>query len=354
MSESVQFHSLTVSSLEVLTDEAVAITFKVPSELGDTFRHEPGQHVIVRAEIDGADIRRSYSICSVPNSESVTIGVKRLPGGAFSTFATTRLAVGDTLELASPVGDFTIPPPSSPRHIVGIAAGSGITPILSIVSTLLEAESESQATIVFGNRAGNSVMFVEALEAIKNRFPDRFQLINVFSREDGLPLFTGRLTKAKLQEIFAELVDPTWVDEWFLCGPYEMVMDSQAALTEAGVDPASIHDELFFAGPATDLPSPVADDELGAVELTITLAGRTTTTRMRPSDSILDAALATRHELPFSCKGGMCATCKGKVIEGEATMDKNYALTDAEVTEGFVLTCQSHPIGSSITVDYDA
>lgn len=353
-STSVQFHDLTVDAIEVLTDDAVAIRFQVPLELGDTFRHEAGQHVTIRADIDGSDVRRSYSICSSPNGEFFTIGVKRLSGGAFSTFATTRLAEGDSLGVAPPVGEFTVPPASAARHLVGIAAGSGITPILSIVSTLLEEESQSRATIILGNQSGSSVMFVEALEGIKNLYPDRFQLINVFSREDGLPLFTGRLTAQKLEEIFDKLVDTKSVNEWFLCGPYEMVMDAQAALTGAGVEPSAVHDELFFAGPATDLPLPVTTDELGTVELTITLGGRTTTTRMRPTDSVLEAALSTRHELPFSCKGGMCATCKGKVVVGEATMDKNYALTDVEVADGFVLTCQSHPVGERIAVDYDA
>lgn len=354
---SVEFHPLRVTEVSPETDDAVSITFDVPPDLAGTFRYLPGQHVTVRAEIDGQDVRRSYSICANANSGKLRIGVKRLPGGAFSTFATTALSAGDTLEVMPPVGDFTITPdPGAAKHYAAVAAGSGITPVLSLISTTLETEPLSRWTLVFGNREARSVMFLEELEGLKDRYPDRFQLVNVLSREDiGLPLFHGRIDEQKLRDLFTTLVPPDTVDEWFLCGPYEMVVTARRLLEEQeGVPPETVHDELFFAGPLDPAALPVEpEDSSGAVELGFILEGRMSSTRMEPSTAILDAALRVRHELPYSCKGGMCASCKARIIEGEAVMDKNYALTDSEVEAGFVLTCQAHPAGDRIVVDFD-
>ena len=351
----VVFHDLSVALIEQLTDDSVAITFEVPEELRTEFSYSPGQHVTVRADVGGDDVRRSYSICANAQTGVLRIGVKRLEGGAFSTFATRTLQPGDRLGVMTPIGDFTLAcDPMAANRYAAIVAGSGITPVLSMVSTSLAVEPQSRWTVVYGNRNAASVMFLDELEGLKDRYPSRLQLIHVLSREDtGLPLTSGRIDGQKLADLFATLVPPSTVDRWFLCGPYEMVTQAHAALESAGVMPDRVSDELFFAGPAPAAPPPPPKDEPGTVELTVTLDGRSTTTRMRPDTSVLDAAMAVRPDLPFSCKGGMCATCKAKVTDGGVTMVKNHALIDSDLESGFVLTCQSHPVGDRLAVDFD-
>ena len=347
------FHRLRVTEVTTLTDEAVVVTFDVPPELARDFAYAAGQHVTVRAEVDGADVRRSYSICSNANTGKLRIGVKRLPGGAFSTWATTHLRAGAELDVMPPVGEFIVDP--RPRHYGAVTAGSGITPVLSLVSTTLEAEPRCRWTVIFGNRSADQIMFLDELEGLKDRYPDRLHLIHVLSREEGvMPLFTGRIDEAKLTELLDDVVSPAAPSEWFLCGPYEMVMAARAVLETRGVPAEFIHDELFFAGPLDESslpPEPL--EHAGTVELSVILDGRSTTTRMLPETSVLDAALRIRAELPFSCKGGMCASCKARVVEGEVRMDKNWALVDYELAAGFVLTCQSHPTSDRLVVDYD-
>lgn len=355
MSELV-FHSLRVIEVASLTDDAVAVTFDVPSELGDAFSYLPGQHVTLRAFIDGEDVRRSYSICSNANASKLRVGIKRLAGGAFSTYATSRLKSGDTLDVMAPVGEFTIEPdPVGSAHRVAIVAGSGITPVLSLMSTTLESESASVWTLLYGNKTANSVMFLEELEGLKDRYSDRVQLFHLLSREGSdLPFLSGRIDAEKITTVYRHLVQGERVAGWYLCGPYEMVMMAQETLAHLGVSEEDIYDELFFAGPvdpSTLPPEPPVGE--GTVDLTVILDGRAVDTRMTPDTSILDAALRVRSELPFSCKGGMCATCKGRIEEGEVTMDKNYALIDSEVEAGYVLTCQSHPVTDRIVVRYD-
>ena len=355
MATAVEFHPLRVATVDRLTDEAVAVTFEVPDDLADSFSYLPGQHVTVRKDIDGRDVRRSYSICANANRQTLRVGIKRLDGGVFSTWANTSLREGDVLEVTPPVGEFTIEPdPSVARHYAAIVAGSGITPVLSQVSTVLESEPSSRWTVIYGNRAARTVMFLDELEGLKDKYPDRLQIVHVLSREDpGLDLFAGRLDREKLTQLFDSVIEAASVDRWFLCGPYEMVMGARALLEERGVASEDIADELFFAGPPTAPPEPPAEDEEGTVALTVVLDGRASEVRMRPETTVLDAAMSVRSELPYSCKGGMCATCKAKVIEGEVTMEKNYALVATDLEQGFVLTCQSHPVGDRLTVDYD-
>lgn len=352
---SVEFHPLRVVEVEPLTEDAVAVTFDVPDHLEEAFRYLPGQHVTIRAEVDGADVRRSYSICANANTGKLRVGVKRLEGGVFSTWATAGLRAGDLLEVMPPVGEFVIEPdPGTARHYAAIAAGSGITPVLSLVSTTLEAEPNSRWTLIYGNRSANSIMFFDEVEGLKDRYPDRLHLIHVLSREQPeLDLYAGRIDADKLDRFFSTVVDAETVDEWFLCGPYEMVMSARATLTGRGVEGAHIHDELFFAGPVDPSTQVEPQEAEGSVELSITLGGRTTKTRMDPEISVLDAALRVRSELPFSCKGGMCASCKARLVEGDVDMDKNYALVDSELEAGYILTCQSHPLGARVAVDYD-
>jgi ring-1,2-phenylacetyl-CoA epoxidase subunit PaaE len=352
---SLDFHPLRVLEVSPLTDDAVAVTFGVPPELTEAFRYLPGQHMTLRAMIDGRDVRRSYSICSNANDGKLRVGIKRLPGGAFSTYATSALAAGDVIDAMPPVGEFSIvPDPTTARHRVAIAAGSGITPVVSLISTTLESELRSSWTLLFGNRTANTVMFLEELEGLKDRFPDRFQMFHLFSREGAdLPLLAGRIDDEKLRAVHRLLAGRA-VDGWYLCGPYDMVMTARETLSSLGVEPDLIHDELFFAGPLdpSTLPPEPSPGE-GSVELRVILDGRAVETRMSADTSILDAALRVRSELPFSCKGGMCASCKGRIEEGAVRMDKNYALIDSEVDAGYVLTCQSHPVSDRVVVRYD-
>ncbi|MEX1004126.1 MAG: 1,2-phenylacetyl-CoA epoxidase subunit PaaE [Acidimicrobiia bacterium] len=355
MTTGVQFHPLTVASVDPLTDESVAVTFDVPDHLREAFRYLPGQHVTVRKEIDGHDVRRSYSICANANVGTLRVGIKRLTGGAFSTWATTGLEAGDVIDVTPPGGEFTIDSTTDwGHHHCAIVAGSGITPVLSLVSTTLDSDPASYWTVIYGNRAARTVMFLDELEGLKDRYPDRLQIVHVLSREDpGLDLFAGRIDAAKLQSLFAGVVDAERIDRWFLCGPYEMVTGARQLLIERGVAPEHVRDELFFAGPPVTPPAPPPIDEEGTVRLTVILDGRASEVQMRPETSVLDAAMSVRSELPYSCKGGMCATCKAKVIEGDVRMDKNYALVDSDLAQRFVLTCQSHPTSDRLVVDYD-
>ena len=350
------FHELRVVEVSPLTDDSVAVTFDVPDDLRSRFDYLPGQHVTVRSEVDGEDVRRSYSICAPAGSGKLRVGIKRLPRGAFSSFACSDLEAGDTLEVMSPVGEFTIDiDPTRARKAVAIVAGSGITPVLSLIATSLEQEPQSSWTLIYGNRTANSVMFLDELEGLKDRFHPRFQMFHILSREGSdVPLLSGRIDAEKIKTIHDHLLGSRPVDGWYLCGPYDMVMMAKETLADLGVDAERIHDELFFAGPldpSTLPPEPPPGE--GSVDLTVILDGRAVDTRMTPETSILDAALRVRTELPFSCKGGMCATCKGRIEQGEVEMDKNYALVDSEVDAGYVLTCQAHPVTDRVVVRFD-
>ncbi len=347
-----EFHPLEVTEVTELTDDAVAISLEVPGELRDVFRYLPGQHMVFRAFIDGVDVRRSYSICSNANQGKLRIGVKRLEDGAFSTFATTRLRAGDILEAMAPIGDFVIEADAEvSAHRCAIVAGSGITPVLSLVSTTLEKEPGSRWTIIFGNRRATSVMFLDEVEGLKDRYGSRLHLIHVLSQEETVPLLTGRIDEERLRALFATLVDFGSVDEWFLCGPYEMVTAARSFIEHHGADPQSVHDELFFSGPIDVVRAPVSHS--GSTEMIFTLDGRESSVRLDPETSLLDAALSVRPELPYSCRGGMCASCKAKVTEGEVEMTRNFALVEEDLSRGFTLTCQAHPRSDRVVVDFD-
>lgn len=347
-----EFHRLTVTEVAPLTEDAVAIAFDTPESAGDSFRYLPGQHMVLRAMIDGEDVRRSYSICSNANQGKLRVGVKRLDGGAFSTYATTKLKAGDTIEAMPPIGEFVIEPDAATaRHRCAMVAGSGITPVLSLVATTLESEPRSRWTLVCGNRRASSVMFLDEIEGLKDRYGSRLHLIHVLSQEETVPLLSGRIDGERLAGLFSALIDFGSVDEWFLCGPYDMVMTVRAFLEAHGAPADRLHDELFFAGPTPTTPG--VPNLTGSVEFDFTLDGRASTVRLDPEQSLLDAALAVRPELPYSCKGGMCASCKALVIEGDVEMDKNYALTADDLDRRFTLTCQSHPISDRVVVDFD-
>jgi ring-1,2-phenylacetyl-CoA epoxidase subunit PaaE len=361
------FHRLPVTALDRLTDDALAITFAVPEELRDVYAFQAGQHATVR--LPGGDpaepeVRRSYSICSTPRELAeagrLRIGVKELPDGAFSRYAARELAAGDEVDVMPPLGRFTTGlDPHRARRYVGIVAGSGITPVLSLVATALAVEPESRFTLLYGNRYARSVMFAEELSDLKDRWPQRLQLVHVLSREPGdAELLSGRIDAQRLPRLLDTFV-PAGVDEWFLCGPYGMVLDARAVLSGRGVPDRSVHTELFHVSEEPPepprrprAPEPAAED--GGAALTVLLDGRASQVTMRPDERVLDAALRVRGELPYSCRGGVCSTCRAKLVDGEVTMARNWALEPEELAAGYVLTCQSTPVTDHLTVDYDA
>ncbi len=351
----VEFHPLNVASVEALTDDSVAVSFDIPVDLADTFTHIPGQHVVIRADVDGEDLRRSYSICSLPGEDRLTVGIKRIPQGAFSSYATSELEAGDTLEVMAPIGEFTkAADPAIANRYVAIAAGSGITPILSIVGSILDVEPGSHVTLLYGNRTSQSIMFIEELESLKNRFATRLQVLHILSREPHqVPLFQGRIDDEKLRLLADSLIDTDEVDGWYLCGPLDMVETATATLASLGVAEDRVHSELFFDERIEELPE-AEPDGADLVSVSVTIDGRTSLVKAdRNGPSLLDYARSVRAEVPFACKGGMCATCKASVTNGEVTMTKNYALTPEEVEAGFVLTCQSHPVTDEVALDFD-
>lgn len=347
------FHPLRVAAIDELTDDAVSLTFEVPPELAEDFVFAAGQHLSIRG---GDDVRRSYSICSPPSSRVLRIGVKRLPGGAFSEGVVERLRVGDELEVMTPAGRFTPQlDPEARRTHVAIAAGSGITPVLSILAAILEGEPGSSVTLVYANRTHRSVMFLDEVHDLKDRFPARLQVVHVLSREaQDVELLSGRLDGERLRRILAALV-PGEVDQWYLCGPQQMVVELRATLDDLGVPGAHVHAELFHADPVPRAPvESLAGAPAGAARVSIRLDGRTSTLDLRPDDvAVLEAALRVRSDLPFACKGGVCGTCRARLVAGTVAMDANYALEPDEIERGYVLTCQSHPTSEQVELDFD-
>nr|WP_205808964.1 1,2-phenylacetyl-CoA epoxidase subunit PaaE [Micromonospora sp. HNM0581] len=363
------FHPLPVVAVDRLTADAVAITFAVPEELRETFAFRAGQHLTVRLPsaavvADGAggavpDVRRSYSICSTPAELArhgrLRIGVREIPGGSFSGYACGVLRHGDTIEVLPPLGHFTTDfAPNRARRYGAVVAGSGITAVLSLVATALAVEPASTFTLVYGNRTAGSVMFAEELADLKDRHPTRMHLVHVLSREQGdSPLLSGRIDAERLGRLLDTIVLGDAVEEWFLCGPYPMVVDARTVLTGRGVAESALHTELFHV----DAPPPPVrrdDDVSGGTDVTIMLDGRSSSFTMRRDERVLDAALKVRGELPYACKGGVCSTCRAKVVAGEVEMARNYALEPDEVDAGYVLTCQSSPLTDTVSIDYDA
>ncbi len=354
------FHPLTIASIDPVTEDSVAITFDVPEHLRDDYAFTQGQHLTIRTELAGDDVRRNYSICSPVSSGVLRVAVKRLPGGAFSEHALDVLKPGDVLEVMTPSGRFfTELDPEHEKHYVCIAAGSGITPVLSIVATTLETEPGSQVTLLYANRTHKTVMFLEEVEDLKDRYRERFHLVHVLSREpQEVDLFSGRLDADRLRRIVDTVLPVDTVDEWFLCGPFEMVSSLRSMLVAAGVSKKAVHAEVFHvesAPPVRRTPHPGDAAPEGGAEVTITLDGRTSSFRLAADGpSVLEAALAVRADAPFACKGGVCGTCRAKVVQGSVEMDTNWALEPDEVEKGYVLTCQSHPTSDTVVVDYDA
>jgi ring-1,2-phenylacetyl-CoA epoxidase subunit PaaE len=360
------FETLTVADVRRETEDAVSIRFQVPDALKETFRYQPGQYLTLRTEIAGQDVRRSYSICSGLKDDELRVAVKRVPDGVFSAYANDALKPGDTLQVMPPEGRFTAPIDAArPKRYLMIAAGSGITPVLSLAKSYLSEEPESAVTLVYGNRKAASILFLEELQALKDVHPTRFSLIHILSRQPReVPILNGRIDREKCAQLFAGPVDPGEADEIFLCGPQGMIEDCQAALTDAGVAAERIHVELFTpadGGAAALKAREERAESLSAEErekqrrVTLIFDGIESELGVASDGpAILDAAMETRADIPYSCKGGMCCTCRCKVLEGEVAMDVNYALTPEEVEAGFVLACQSHPMSDRVVLDFDA
>jgi ring-1,2-phenylacetyl-CoA epoxidase subunit PaaE len=344
------FYPLVVAGVEPLTDDSAAITFTVPPELAETFAFAAGQSLTIRR----GDQRRSYSICA-PAGAVPRIGVREVPGGAVSQWLVRQVKAGDTLEVQAPGGRFT-PDLSQPGRHVLIAAGSGITPMMSIAASVLAADDKSTVTLLYGNRRSGTVMFADEVADLKDAYPVRMRIIHVLSREPReAQLYSGRLDRERLARLLPVTVSVAAVDHWWLCGPVGMVTAAIEVLTSLGVGAERIHRELFWVG--DDPPLTATHDEPPAGDgstVTVTLDGRTSTLTLPPGTPILDGAQKIRPDLPFACKGGVCGTCRAKVIRGEAAMRRNYALEQDEVAAGYVLTCQAIPACDDVAVDYDA
>lgn len=354
------FHQLVVSEVAPLTEDAVTITFEVPEELATAYRHTQGQHVALLCPVAGDEVRRNYSICTPPSSGVLRVAVKRLPGGVFSTWAHTQARPGDSISVMTPVGRFgTALDPARAGRYAAVAAGSGITPVLSIVAATLEVERSSTFTLVYQNRTSASIMFLEELADLKDRYPERLEVIHVLSREEqGAEILHGRLDAAKLGRLLDTLVPPERVDEWFLCGPAAMIEEARSTLLGRGVDPARVHRELFHSeAPAGSRPrsrpaeAPGAE---GAHRVTVRLDGRSSTVTLGPGEGpILDAALRVRADAPFACRDGVCGTCRARLVEGKVEMDHADALEETEREAGFVLACQAYPLSETVVLDFD-
>ncbi len=347
------FHTLTVAEVRRLCDDAAAVTFDVPDELKDSYDFAAGQSLTLRRTVGGVEERRSYSICA-PVGERPRVGVREVPGGLFSRWLVREVRPGTRIDVQTPTGRFRADPAAGGRHLC-VAAGSGITPMLSIAASVLAGSPAAQVTLLYGNRRAGTVMFAEELADLKDRYGARFELVHVLSREPrDVELFSGRLDPDRLRRLVAALVPLDAVDHVWLCGPLEMVTGARDVLVELGVEPARIHRELFYVD---EPPPPLRREEAARGDtsaVTLTLEGRTGTAPLPKDMPILDGAQATRSDLPFACKGGVCGTCRALVTAGEVDMRRNYALDEAETAAGFVLTCQSYPVSDEVAVDFDA
>ena len=355
------FHPLRVKAIEPDTAEAVIVSFEVPTDLQEVFGFTQGQYLTLRKDIDGQDLRRSYSICAGLDDGELRVGVRKVRGGVFSNWINANLHPGDTLQVMAPQGRFFVPiEPSSARHHVGIAGGSGITPILSIMKTVLAREPRSRFTLIYGNRQLQSTMFKEEIEDLKNRYMTRLVLQHVFSDEHtDSPLGFGVMNREKIGEFLQGVVPAAQIDHVYVCGPFQMNDEAEAALLAAGVPEDRIHIERFGVAlpSATQVGAVVHEAQPGDAKqsrITIVRDGlqrEITFTEGQPS--ILDAASAAGLEVPFSCTSGVCGTCRAQCVDGEVRMERNFALDKNEVAAGFVLTCQAHPLTESVTLSFD-
>ena len=352
------FHKLQVKDIDKCTDDCAVVSFDVPEDLHDIFAFKQGQYLTLETKINGEDVRRSYSLCSSPLDQEWKVGIKKIENGKFSSFANDVLSVGDTIEVMPPNGRFFVElDPDAERHFIAFAAGSGITPILSIIKTHLLAEPKSKFTLFYVNKTVGSIILKEELESLKNKFMDRFEIFYFLTKQKrNISFLNGRLDTEKMDTIFESICELGQVDHFFSCGPEPMILMVRDYLTEKGVDKSKIHFELFNTSGAQSAHSESIKKQFKGKTSNITIheGGKSFSFEMEQgSNNILDEALNNSADLPFACKGGVCATCKAKVVEGEVDMEVHYGLEDDEVENGFVLTCQCIPVSDTVVVDFD-
>jgi ring-1,2-phenylacetyl-CoA epoxidase subunit PaaE len=352
-----RFHRLAVDDLRRETADAVSLTFAIPKDLAGDYSFSPGQYLTLRTTMDGEEVRRSYSICSGPDDDELRIAVKKVDGGAFSSWAADELKAGDQLDVMTPTGRFGVAAaPDEARTYAGFAAGSGITPVLSIVKGALAREPNSRFFLFYGNRSTAGMLFREALEELKDRFIDRLSVFYVISGEEqDIPILHGRLDAEKVRVLLRALVPAAQVDHVFICGPTGMSEEVEATCRELGIDEARIHVERFVSefGGKPRAKKPVPADAPPKATAALIIDGKRREIPVVEGEAILDAALRAGVDLPFACKGGMCSTCRAKLVEGKAEMEVNYSLEPWELKAGFILTCQARPCSERVVVDYD-
>ncbi len=356
----IEFHRLKIADVRCETPDAVSIAFAVPANLRAAYEFQPGQHLTLRTDRNGEDIRRSYSICTGLDDGELRVAIKKVEGGAFSTLCNELFKPGDEIDVMTPQGRFGLAPdPSAARNYLAIVAGSGITPILSLLRSILAREPKSRFALIYGNRSTPDIIFKEALEDLKDRFVDRFVVHHVLSREQqDFALFNGRIDGGKIATLLKSFAAPSDIDHAFLCGPGGLIEEGKRALLDLGVPGERIHAEYFSTDGLPVTPRPLAsgkqaDDQPAIAIAHVTFDGSAYDLPVRQGETIIDAGLRAGLELPFSCRGGMCCTCRAKLVSGEVRMDTNYSLEPWEMQAGFVLTCQSHPLTKEVTVDYD-
>jgi ring-1,2-phenylacetyl-CoA epoxidase subunit PaaE len=356
---SIHFHKLAIKEINKETADCVSVLFDVPENLKNTFQFKQGQSLTMRTVINNEEVRRTYSICSSPLENQWRVAIKKVDGGLFSSLANEQLKKGDVLEVMPPVGKFNVELNSSnKKNYLAFAAGSGITPVISIIKTTLHTEPQSSFTLVYGNRSRSSIIFFEELEELKNKYVQRFSFVNILSRErTDATINFGRINKEKLEEL-SKIIDYTSTHETFICGPEEMIFCIKDFLETKGIDKKKIHFELFTTPgqkQTTNNQQRTTSDSGPKSKITVKLDGRSFDFDLSliSDTTILDAALKQGADLPFACKGGVCCTCKAKLTEGEVSMDVHWGLEDEEVEQGYILTCQSHPKTERVVVDYD-
>ncbi len=356
-----QFYPLRVKEIRKETNTCVSIALEIPQELKEQFQYQAGQYITFKKVINGEEIRRSYSLCSAPGHDDFRVAVKQVHDGRFSTFANNQLQVGETIDTMIPLGNFTVLlHPEHNKHYMALTAGSGITPVMSLLKTILKEEPNSKFTLVYGNQNFHSIIFREEIEALKNKYMGRLQVIHVLSRErTESDLNYGRINAEKCKLLFQHLVDIQTIDQFFICGPEEMIMDVKNYLTNASVENSKIRFELFTSESGNKAKQAYAEaskaDSSKMSVVTIKVDDRSMEIPLAfGGATILDAALQHGADLPYACKGGVCCTCRAKVVEGTVAMEVNYALEPDEVANGFVLTCQAHPTSERVVIDFDA
>lgn len=353
-----KFHRLAVRDVKRETADAVSIAFAVPTELAEAYRFVPGQYLTLRATVDGEDMRRSYSICSAPDDDELRIAVKKVDNGLFSTWANSSINAGDEVAVMTPTGRFGQEKTTGDGRIhVGFAAGSGITPILSIIRGILKREPTSRFFLFYGNRSTDDILFRETLEELKDVFLSRVGVFHVLSKEEqDLPILNGRIDGAKVRLLLRSMIPAASIDQVFVCGPAGMIEDLEATLADLGVAREKIHIERFVSaldGRPRAQPAPIAASAPPKNIAALIVDGKRRDVPVAEGEAILDAALRAGMDLPYACKGGMCSTCRAKVVEGKVEMALNYSLEPWEIAAGFVLTCQSHPVTDKVVIDYD-